>query len=185
MMQSDFFLAVGLMAAFVIAVIALGLVIFNRILMRKTRETDEELKHNLQVFGNQLLEEFTGLLDAMHRDALEKNRAALDRLRDSGPGAGLSARLDSLEQGLALAHKELGRVAELAPDPKKQAEALSDAVAGIRSQIDRQEVLMRRLAEQSRSDKGVEERLGKVLQELEALKKRLDQIAAGSRSQVA
>jgi uncharacterized coiled-coil protein SlyX len=86
---------------------------------------------------------------------------------------------------LALAHKELARVAELAPDPKKQAEALSDAVAGIRSQIDRQEVLMRRLAEQSRPDKGVEERLGKVLNELESLKKRLDQVAAGNQSQVA
>jgi len=185
MMQSDFILIMAILAAFVLAVIGLGLIVMNRLLLRKTRETDEELKHSLQVFGNQLIEEFTALLDAMHRDALEKNRAALDRLRDSGPGAGLSARLDTLEQGVALMHKELSRVAELVPDPKKQSEALSDAVAGIRSQIDRQEVLMRKLAEEARAGKGVVERLDKALAELESLKKRLDRMAAGGKTTVA
>jgi uncharacterized coiled-coil DUF342 family protein len=191
MNEPDFILLMIAILAFMVLVVAVSLYAMNRVLVKKTLETDEELKHNFQMFGNQLVEEFTGLLDAMHRDALEKNRAALDRLMEAGVEADkegekrLSDRLDSLSKEIKGVKKELAKISELAPDPKKQAEALSDAVSGIRSQIDRQENLMRKLSEEARGDKGEDERLERVLSELAELRKRLDELATHSESSAA
>lgn len=184
MMESDFFLAMAATLAFMVLVVAVGLYFLNRILVKKTLETDEELKHNFQMFGNQLIEEFTGLLDAMHRDALEKNRAALDRLMESGLEADkesvarLDSRLSSISGEVKAIKRELSRVAELAPDPKKQSEALADAVAGIRAQIDRQENLMRRLSEASKGDNDTAALLENVLREIKELNDRLDGLSS-------
>jgi methyl-accepting chemotaxis protein len=157
----------------------------NRILVRKTRETDEELKHNLKIFSNRLVEDISAAVNAAHDESMRQLRLLAERLEQSDRKhrelqdkteqelLAFRASVETLAGSVEAFKQQYQDLADGLGAPGRGADALTDAVSGIRDQIDRQENLMRKLVSEYR-EQGRE--IEKRLEEMRGLAKEAENL---------